>query len=243
MTHETQRVDLTGRLIVVTGCSRGLGAALAPALVGAGARVIVHARDEAAAAEAMQKSGAHAAVAGDLADPALGARLMAEVMRVSAGQGLDGLILNAGVLGEMGPLDQVDFARFREVMELNVDAQLRLFVATLPALLSRRGVVIWMSSGVGRFGAPNYGAYLVSKHAIEGLNRLAHAEYGARGLVSLAVAPGMVQTDMLRAALGVDDVNMHTRPEIAAAAFVRLVHKALTHGAEIAGASLDVLDF
>lgn len=236
--------SLTGRRIAVTGANRGLGRALARAFVEAGADVLVHARTAGEGEVARLGSGARASVVGELGDATLGPRLAAEA-KAKLAPGLDVLVLNAGVLGRMGPLETMgaaDFVAFREVMEINVDAQVRLFVAALPQLLAQRGVVVWLSSGVGRFGAPGYGAYLASKHAVEGLNRLAHAEYGARGLVSIAVAPGMVQTDMLRAALGTDDVSEYPQPDVAAAGFVRLL-ASLPRRPELAGASVDIGDF
>jgi len=235
-------LPLAGHRICVTGANRGLGLALARAFVDAGARVLVHARTEAEAVRAQAETGASCAVHGDLRDPTLGPRLAAAA-REHLAPGLDTLVLSAGVLGPMGRLETIDMDVFREVMEIDVDAQLRLFLALREQLLASRGAVIWMSSGVGRFGLPGYGAYCVAKHAVEGLSRLAHAEDGEAGLVSVAVAPGMVQTDMLRAATGSDDVTRFTPPEVAAAGFVRLLQAIDARGAELAGGSLDIADF
>ncbi len=241
MTSSTSAQLLAGRRIVVTGANRGLGAALARAFVDAGAKVVAHARTAEAAAQAQAASGAHGAVAGELLDAALAARVAATAHEVLGG--VDVLVLNAGIISTIGPLASVDFGEFQTVMAVNVEAQLRLFVACLPQLLASRGTVIWLSSGVGRVGVPGYGAYAVSKHAVEGLNRLAHAEYGVHGLVSVAVAPGMVQTDMLRAAQGTDDVSAFTPPPVAAAGFVRLLVALGERRGELAGGSLDVGDF
>lgn len=237
---KTNSSVLAGKRIAVTGANRGLGAALAKAFVGAGADVLVHARTEDSAETAMVESGAHACVAGELVDPAVGGRLAAKALEVFGG--IDVLVLNAGIISTIGKLETADMTEFRHVMEVNVDAQLRLFVACLPQLLAAKGLVIWMSSGVGRFGVPGYGAYGVSKHALEGLHRAAHAEYAEAGLVSLAVAPGMVQTDMLRAARGTQDVSAFTPPDVAAAGFVRLI-AAVDERRELAGKSLDIGDF
>ncbi len=232
---------LAGKRIAVTGANRGLGAALAKAFVAAGADVLVHARTEDSAETAMVESGAHAAVAGDMVDATLGGRVAAKADEVFGG--LDVLVLNAGIISTIGKLETADMSEFRHVMEVNVDAQLRLFVACLPQLLTTKGIVIWMSSGVGRFGVPGYGAYGVSKHALEGLHRTAHAEYAEAGLVSLAVAPGMVQTDMLRAARGTQDVSAFTPPDVAAAGFVRLIAAVGERRDELSGASVDIGDF
>ncbi len=222
--------ELAGRRIVVTGANRGIGAAMAKAFVDAGAYVVVHARSDAEATRIA--SGAAAAVEGDLRDPELAGRFV--------GHDVDTLVLNAAIIGEMGRLEEQDPAVFRTVMEVNVDAQLRIYAALLPELLKNKGAVLWMSSGVGRYGVPRYGAYSVSKFAVEGLNALAHAENADAGLVSVAVAPGMVQTDMLRVARGSDDVSAFTPPEVAAAQFVRLVVAVHERGAALAGKSIDV---
>lgn len=221
----------------MTGASRGLGRALAEAFANAGAAVLVHARSETAAEAARAASGAHAAFAGELGDQGLGTRLAAAATALG---GLDVLVLNAGVLGPMQALADTDFDAFREVMALNVDAQLRLFIAALPFLRASHGAVLWMSSGLGRFAAPNYGAYCASKHALEGLAKLAAIEH-AGFVTSVAIAPGMVQTDMLASALGVgpDGLASYARPADTAARFVRFI---ATLGPEASGASLDIGD-
>ncbi len=234
---------LAGRRIAVTGTSRGLGAALARGFANAGARVLVHARTDEGACVSAHASGAAAFCAGELADPTLAGRL-AKVAQEALG-GLDVLVLNAGVLGPMQALADTDFAAFREVMALNVEAQLRLFVAALPLLTASRGAVLWMSSGLGRFAAPGYGAYCASKHALEGLAKLAAIEHAGQ-LTSIAIAPGMVQTDMLARALGAGsshggtaDLTPYAHPDDTAGRFVRLV---ATLGPELNGASLDIGD-
>lgn len=100
--------------------------------------------------------------------------------------------------------------------------------------------VIWLSSALGRIGVARYGAYCASKHAVEGLSKLAHAEYGDRGLISVTVAPGMVQTEMLKAALGVEDVSQHTSPDQVGEAFARLFS---VLSAEHSGMALEITDF
>ncbi|MEW6071366.1 MAG: SDR family oxidoreductase [Planctomycetota bacterium] len=214
--------------IAVTGTGRGIGRALARALGSAGAAVLAHARraaDARAAAEEAREAGARAvvAVAGELGDPSLGARLAAAAEAELGG--LDALVLSAAALGPMQPLAALDPGDFAAVMRTNVDDQFRLFRGALP-LLERarrgRGTVLWLTSGLGQFALPGYGPYCASKHALEGLMKTVAVEHADR-LISLAVGPGMVQTDMLRAALGTDDVSEHRRPADVAAAFVRLL--------------------
>ncbi len=235
--NKSARLD--GRRIVVTGANRGIGRAVAEAFVGSGAAVVVHAREHASALAS--EIGAVAGVDGDLRDRELAGRLAAAVGALG---GLDLLVLNAAVLGPMGPLETVDLAAFAEVMDINVDSQLAIFKALLPALLTKREAgspaVIWLSSALGRIGVAGYGAYCASKHAVEGLSKLAHAEYATRGLVSVTVAPGMVQTEMLKAALGSEDVSQHTHPAVVGAAFTRL---AAALGPAHSGNALEIYNF
>lgn len=233
---ESVRSALSGRRVLITGANRGIGHAVARHFAAQGARLVVQARAD--ASELAASLGAVAGVTGDLRDPALPDALAAAVASLG---GLDVLVLNAAVLGPIGPMEALSREAFAEVMAINVEAQLAIFSALCPALLNASpGVVIWMSSGLGRFALPGYGAYCASKHAVEGLSKLAHAEYGDRGLISVTVSPGMVQTDMLRTALGTDDVSQHTPPDAVARAFERLV-VALTPGH--GGMALEISDF
>lgn len=225
---------MESKRIAITGVSRGLGRAMAEAFHRAGARLVVHARD-AQAAEAVAAATEAVAVSGDVRDPRLGERLVAAAREAYGG--LDVLILNAGALGAMTPLEDTDFDLFRSVMEVNVDAQLRLVVACLPELLQARGAVIWLSTGLGRFGLPRYGVYCASKHAVEGLMKVLAEEHGEQGLVSVAVAPGMVETDMLRSAIGPHDPQGFKTPARAAAQFVALVDML---SPELNGRSLEI---
>ncbi|HRE90292.1 MAG TPA: SDR family oxidoreductase, partial [Myxococcota bacterium] len=188
--------------------------------------------------ELMRETGAVLGVDGDLRDDELPIRLAEAASSLG---GLDLLVLNAAVLGPMGPLESIDLEVFGEVMRVNVDRQLAIFQALLPELMKATpSAVIWLSSALGRIGVPGYGAYCASKHAVEGLSKLAHAEYGSRGLISVTVAPGMVQTEMLKAALGVDDVSQHTPPGQVGEAFARLFS---VLSAEHSGAALEISDF
>ena len=238
--HETRAGasarSLAGRRVLVTGASRGIGRATATRLAAHGARVIVHARLGASALA--RDTGAVLGVDGDLRDRELPA-LLAEA--ASTLGGLDLLILNAAILGPIGPMESIDLDTFGEVMRVNVECQLAIFQGLLPTLLaSTPSSVIWLSSGLGRFAVPGDGAYCASKHAIEGLSKLAHAEYGGSGLTSVTVAPGMVQTDMLRVALGTDDVSQHSHPDEIGEAFVRL---AATLAPAHSGMALEISDF
>ena len=222
--------------VLITGARRGLGRALVDAFASSGARVLAHARSEAQArAIAEDTDGEVYAVWGDMRDVALSSRI-AEVAEPLGG--VDLMILNAGVINTMGPLLEADAQEFADVLSINVSANLALLQALVPAMKAKgAGAVMWLTSGLGRFGLPGYGAYCASKHAVEGMMKVLAEEEGGAGIVSVAIAPGMVQTDMLRVALGTDDVSDHQTPAQTARAFVSLA-RALS--AEHNGQSLDI---
>ncbi|MGM0575782.1 MAG: SDR family NAD(P)-dependent oxidoreductase [Myxococcota bacterium] len=236
--------DISGASVAVTGTSRGIGRALVRALGKSGARVLVHARRSADVREvAVEARSAGAAdvvpVSGDLRDDDLGER-MARAAEDAWG-GLDALVLNAAVLGPMRPLLDVSREELEAVLAVNVAAQLGLVRALVPPMIGRgRGLVAWASSGLGRFGLPGYTAYSASKHAVEGLMKVAAAEHGDRGVVHVSVDPGMVRTDMLRTARPGQDLSGHYAPGPTAEAYVRLLRDL---GPEHNGASLSLSDW
>ena len=124
---------------------------------------------------------------------------------------IDLLINNAAILGEKKPVAELDAATFRAVLDTNVIGTFLVSRAAIPHLVSG-AVMLHLSSYVGRFGLPMYGAYGASKYAVEGLARVLAEELRDEGIISCAVDPGMVQTDMLRASLGTDDVSAHAEP-------------------------------
>ena len=138
-----------------------------------GYRVVAHARTSDAAEGASQRieaaGGRAIAVSGDIRDPELGQRLIAasssafgEVPRV--------MIFNAGVLGPVMPLGEMSQEDFDRVLSVNVNAQFMLTRALVnPMLAAGGGALVYLTSGLGRFALPGYGAYTVSKHAVEGL--------------------------------------------------------------------------
>jgi NAD(P)-dependent dehydrogenase (short-subunit alcohol dehydrogenase family) len=223
-------------VVAITGCRRGLGRALVEAFSHAGAKVIAHARTEAQAREIADTASEQVDVAwGDVRDAELPGRI---IQAAAPHGGVDLLVLNAGVINTMGPLMDADAGEFAEVMAINVSAQLGLIQAVVPGMVSRgRGAVMWLTSGLGRFGLPGYGAYCASKHAVEGLMKVLAEEHQDDGVISVAVAPGMVQTDMLKTALGTDDVSDHQTPQATARGFVKLAGAlSQTH----TGRSLDI---
>ena len=180
--------SLDGRVALITGASRGIGAATAKALAGAGARVAVASR-----------SGDNPGIPGALAqacdvrDPAaLEAMVRATVERFG---GLDILVVNAGV-GAYGPFLELPVADLEEMIEVNVKGALYAVRAALPELLkSDAADIVTVASEAGRRGLPLEVAYCASKFAQVGMTRALDHELREQGVRCTSVCPGGVATD------------------------------------------------
>ena len=207
---------LEGRIALVTGASRGIGRASALALAGAGAHVILVARTVGGLEEAddeIQKLGGTATlVPMNLRDSEAIDRLGASIFE-RWGR-LDALLGNAGVLGQLTPLAHLEPKTFQEVMEVNVTANWRLIRSLDPLLrLSDAGRVLFVTSGAARKHTAFWGAYAVSKAALESLALTYAAECeGSKVKVNL-FNPGPVRTAMRKKAMPGEDPNSLPAPE------------------------------
>lgn len=192
--------SLARRTALVTGASRGIGAATATALAAAGAHVVITARtakDLEAVEEAIHQAGGTATIAPlDLAENDSIARL-AHALR-ERWEGLDILVLNAGMLGTLGPVAQIDMKEFARLLTLNVTAQVALLGAFDPMLKrSGRGRVIGVTSSVGATPRAYWGAYGASKAALENLLLSYGAEVANVSKTRVAILdPGATRTKM-----------------------------------------------
>lgn len=186
---------LDGRRALVTGASRGIGAAIARALDTAGARVALTARDGAKLeAVAATLTNDPVVVSADLADPVAPTTLAAEAL--AALGGLDILVNNAA-LAERLPTVDTDAELVDRLYAVNVRAPLLLTAALIPALASqRRGSVVNVSSVSGVVGTPKRAAYAATKGALDAMTRSLAIELGPAGIRVNSVAPGVVDTDM-----------------------------------------------
>lgn len=193
-------MSLEGRTAVVTGGGRGIGAATAHALAGAGAAVVVSARsaDELdAVADAIRADGGRAlAVPCDVSDP----DAVAALAGAAAGLGAVDILVHAAGIASSAPIRRLELEEWRRVLEVNATGAFLCTRAFLPGMAERGwGRVVYVASVAGLTGAPYIAAYAASKHAVVGLARCAAAEVAGRGVTVNALCPGYVDTDMTRA--------------------------------------------
>ena len=192
------QIDLTGRVALVTGSTRGIGRAIAETLAGCGARVAVVGRDAAKAAEvATQISPAARGFACDVADIASVTALIAAV-EAEFGS-LDILVNNAGLTRDNIMLRLKD-----DDWDAVIDANLRGAFASIRAatrgMMKRRwGRIINISSVVGLVGNKGQSNYAASKAGLIGLTKSVAKEFASRNILANAIAPGFIETDMTNA--------------------------------------------
>ena len=203
--------DGQGRIVVVTGATRGIGRALTDRLVELGHTVIGCGRSQGGVEELMSAYGEpHRFAAVDVSKwsevEAWAANVLSEMRRP------DLLVNNAGVINQNAPLWEVSAEEFSKVLDTNVDGTANVIRAFLPAMIdSGRGIIVNMSSGWGRSTAPEVAPYCASKWAVEGLTQALSQELPA-GLAAVAVSPGVVDTAMLRSCWG-ESATASTSPE------------------------------
>jgi NAD(P)-dependent dehydrogenase (short-subunit alcohol dehydrogenase family) len=207
---------MEGRIALVTGASRGIGRAAALALAQAGAHVILVARTVGGLEEAddeIQKIGGTATlVPMNLRDSDAIDRLGASIYE-RWGR-LDAFLGNAGVLGQLTPLAHLEPKTFQEVMEVNVTANWRLIRSLDPVLRqSDAGRVLFVTSGAARKHTPFWGAYAVSKAALESLALTYAAECETSKIKVNLLNPGPMRTAMRRKAMPGEDPATLPAPE------------------------------
>ena len=192
--------DLSGRVALVTGGSRGIGAATALRLAEAGADVAVGCGQHREAAEeiAGQITGLGrraVVVSGDMADPDVPRRIVAETAERLAP--VDILVANAGT-GPRADLDDVDVAAWDHVMAVNLRAPFLLAQAVVPHMREQRyGRIVLLSSVAAFLGGILSPQYTASKAGLIGLAHSLAATLAPHGITVNAIAPGLIMTDML----------------------------------------------
>ncbi|MBI1363033.1 MAG: SDR family oxidoreductase [Proteobacteria bacterium] len=181
--------NLTGKVALVTGGSRGIGKAIAKELRNAGAEVIISGTNVDALKETAAEIGARY-IAADLSDSAQVDRLAQEAGAV------DILVNNAGITRDGLFIRQSDDA-WNDVLRVNLDAAVRLTRALLPAMSKKNwGRIINISSIVAHMGNVGQTNYITSKAAITGFTKGLAKEIARKGVTVNCVAPGFIHTDM-----------------------------------------------
>jgi NAD(P)-dependent dehydrogenase (short-subunit alcohol dehydrogenase family) len=194
--------DLTGKVAIVTGGSKGIGRAIAERMAEAGAKIVVSSRkldkcEE--VAEAIRAAGGDAtAIACNVSHMDQLENLVAQTMKTYGR--IDILVGNAAVNPHYGPMTEIEESAFDKIMDSNIKANLWLARMVLPQMAERKdGVIIILSSIAGIKGTDDIGVYGISKAADSALVRNLAVRWGEHNIRCNAIAPGLIKTDFARA--------------------------------------------
>jgi NAD(P)-dependent dehydrogenase (short-subunit alcohol dehydrogenase family) len=210
---------LTGRRVLVTGGSRGIGRATAEALAARGWRVTLLARDERVLESCREElpGDGHEAIALDVADEHAWERLRPTF------EDVHGLVCAAAVLEPVGPIGSYTAAAFRRTMEVNVIGTLLAIAACLPGLRANRGGVVTFSGGGATAPLRRFDAYAASKAAVVRLTVNLALELADDGVRLNCVAPGFVATE-------IHESTLAAGPELAGVDYFERTRAELEHG-------------
>jgi NAD(P)-dependent dehydrogenase (short-subunit alcohol dehydrogenase family) len=237
MTQLTQapaaQFDLTGKVALITGASRGIGEAIAHTYAAAGAVVVLSSRKQdgldTVAAAIKAKGGRALAIATHTGDAAGVPRLVERVCAECGG--IDILVNNAATNPHFGPLLTSEESHWDKILDVNVKGYFRLVQACVPAMRARGGgKVINMASVAGKAPLPNMGIYCVSKAAVLMLTEVLALELAPDNIQVNAIAPGFVRTAFSRA--------IWDNPTIHDAVVARIPQQRIANVEELTGIAL-----
>jgi len=185
--------SLEGRRALVTGSTRGIGRAIAEAMIAVGAQVVIsseNAEDTAQAAAELDQIG----IACDVRDDDALAALVSGT--VAALGGLDILVCNAGITGKPGPFANLDMGDYAQVMAINLRSQVVLAKLAAPHLIQGQGSAIFIASLSGLRGNGAINAYALAKAGVAQLARNLAVEWGPQGVRANAISPGFIATEL-----------------------------------------------
>jgi NAD(P)-dependent dehydrogenase (short-subunit alcohol dehydrogenase family) len=221
--------ELKNKVILVTGANRGFGKAITMDLAKAGATVIMLGRDL-GSLESVYDDVVNAGFVEPIlypldlegATPEHYQQLQTDVL--SKFPQLDGLIHNAGIIGTMMPIEQYDLKLWYATMQININAPFMLTQALIPALnKSNDARILFLSSSVGRNARAYWGAYGVSKFAIEGLSKTLAEELEKTNIKTNSLDPGKMRTQMRQIAYPAENADNNPLPEAKSPAIVYLM--------------------
>ncbi len=212
MSAPTNRFDLTGKVAIITGASKGIGKAIARGLAEQGASVVISSRKQeavdAVAAEFTADGLSAAGIACHVGDESQLDKLVAETTERFGG--IDILINNAATNPVFGPLDQMTGEVFDKVMNVNVRACMLLANKCKPSMETRGGgSIINIASVEGVKPSPMMSVYSVSKAALIMLTQSQAREWGSDKIRSNAICPGLIQTKFSSALWQNEDILNH----------------------------------
>jgi 3-oxoacyl-[acyl-carrier protein] reductase len=199
MEQGMNRIDLEGRVAIVTGAARGIGRAIADRLSASGARIAIWDIDRAAAENTAASIFNAVAFTADVTDPASIDRALAATI---AGIGApDILVNNAGITGPNHPLDEYPIEAWRQVIEIDLMGVFYCCRAVVPVMRRQnnghgRGHIVNIASIAGKEGNPNASAYSAAKAGVIGLTKSLGKELADTGIRVNAVAPAAAKTDI-----------------------------------------------
>jgi NAD(P)-dependent dehydrogenase (short-subunit alcohol dehydrogenase family) len=225
--------DLSGKVALVTGSSKGIGRAIAEAMGAFGAKVVVSSRKPAACEEVrdaiVAKGGQAIVIPCNIGSKEELQRLVDETKKAYGP--VDVLVCNAAVNPHFGPSQEIPDSAFDKVMATNVRSNHWLCQMTIPSMAERGGGAVIIVSSIGGIkGSANLGAYGISKAADMQMARNLAVEWGPRNVRVNCIAPGLVRTDFAKA--------LWENPDIYAATVRTYPLRRIGEPPEIAGAAV-----
>jgi NAD(P)-dependent dehydrogenase (short-subunit alcohol dehydrogenase family) len=191
-------MDLTGKTVLISGASRGIGEASVSEFIHAGANIVLTARSGADINRIAAPFGDRTqAIAGDIADPDF-VNTMIDQTIAHFGQ-LDVVINNAAALHPIARIEDADIDEWSKLIDINVKGVFYAAKAALPHMMKTgEGIILTVSSGAAHNPLEGWSAYCASKAAAAMMTRSLHLEYGWHGISSMGLSPGTVATQMQR---------------------------------------------
>ncbi len=225
--------DLSGKVAIVTGASKGIGKAIAYAYGKNGAKVVVSSRDQSTLDEVVAEFALEGISAIGIAAHVGKTDDLVNLVQKTIDNfgGIDIIVNNAAINPHFGPLEDLDEKAYHKIMDVNLKAPLELAKLVLPYMKkSGKGSIINISSVEGTSPSPGLGMYSVSKAALNMLTKSMAVEWGKYNIRTNSICPGLIQTKFSEA--------LWTNDQIMKSLMHKIALKRIGHPEEIAGLAL-----